>query len=453
MRAGATARLTWLPSRQFGLASLVVLTVGAALIGGITGRAVREGVIQRTAAVTALYVDSFISPHLQEMAAGTLSPEHFAHFDRLLADTALGARIVAFKVWDLEGRIAYATDRRLVGRTFEPGPGLRAAMAGGVTSALTNLEEPENIKERERWSRLWETYAPVREHETNRVIAVSEFYQLPEDLDEEIRRATRQSWAVVVLATVAMYGLLNGMVGRASRLIAGQHRTLVELHERLRELALGKAQTDEEVLARIARDLHDGPAQDISLGLLRIDALAAAGTPADDVELLRKALRSALAEVRQTAAGLLLPGLDDLELEGVVREAVARHEAKTGIAVRLRLGTLPMRGSVLVKMTVYRVLQEAMNNASRHSGAAELGVAARATADGRLILEVRDAGRGFDPAALGVSGPTAGPARNGGRLGLRGMRARVELLGGTMEIFTTPGRGTTVRATIPLEGG
>src|SRR5215203_2324300 len=87
-------------AQRFILGSLLILIAGMALIGFWVEQQITNGVVQRTATTTALYVDSFITPHLQDLAAGdTLSLEHRQTLDRLLRETALGQRIATFKVW------------------------------------------------------------------------------------------------------------------------------------------------------------------------------------------------------------------------------------------------------------------------------------------------------------------------------------------------------------------
>ena len=111
--------------------------------------------------------------------------------------------------------------------------------------------------------------------------------------------------------------------------------------------------------------------------------------------------------------------------------------ARTGVRAAFHgagLGRLPRE----VETAVYRVVQEALSNAAKHAGAAAVSVAV-ARPDGHVSVAVEDDGAGFDPAAA--------PR---GRLGLLGMRERVELVGGELEVESAPGAGTAVLARIPL---
>src|SRR5262245_31680647 len=106
-------------AQRFMLASLAILTLGMLSIGWWVGRQIEAGVIHRTAATTALYMDSFVAPNLQELAHGdSITPQHVTSLSRLLQGTPLGQQIAAFKVWDANGRILYSTEPTGIGRVF-----------------------------------------------------------------------------------------------------------------------------------------------------------------------------------------------------------------------------------------------------------------------------------------------------------------------------------------------
>jgi signal transduction histidine kinase len=109
--------------------------------------------------------------------------------------------------------------------------------------------------------------------------------------------------------------------------------------------------------------------------------------------------------------------------------------------VSLELGALPKQISMPVKITVYRLIQEALNNAYRHAGGAGQQVRVDCESD-RMVIEVADQGPGFQ---------IAGGGEWDGRLGLSGMRERVESLGGHFNIDSEIGRGTRIQATLPCQ--
>ncbi len=445
--------------QRFMLLSLVILVVGAYIIGSYVASEIKTRVIDRTSAITALYVDSFVSPHLQELKTqGVVSAVHLSQLDELLTTTSLGEKIVSFKVWGTDGRVVYASERGLVGQRF-PVVGARSkALDGDIQTEVSDLREAENVYERQRWSRLLETYAPLHAQESGEIIGVIEFYQDPTELESEISGSQRKGWLIVGGATGAMYLLLVGMVRGASVTIFRQHRRLellarenADLADRVRRAAAQKFETDERLMMRLAQDLHDGPAQDVSLALLRLESITGSGPtvvsgpPLDaDVHLMRTALSAALEEIRQIAAGLRLPEMEALSLQGVIGKAVQEHQDKTAHRVKLVVPADLPEVELPVKIALYRVTQEALNNAYLHAGVDEEEVELR-LAEGALRLEIRDRGVGLEGSMRGSE-----PRKGRTALGLRGMHERMEMLGGTLEVVSQPGQGTTVRAVVPL---
>jgi two-component system, NarL family, sensor histidine kinase UhpB len=204
----------------------------------------------------------------------------------------------------------------------------------------------------------------------------------------------------------------------------------------------------EEERRRIARELHDETAQELTALLVRI-RLAADGSrePATRERLaeLRAATARILDGVRRLARELRPTILDDLGLVEAVRAYAQDIAVRTPLRVSVRAGDFTGRLDPTRELVLYRVVQEALSNAVKHADARTVevtierrGGAARAT--------IGDNGRGFDPA--GVAVPTA----TGQGLGLLGMRERLALVGGTLELDTRPGGGTVVCATVPLDG-
>ena len=113
------------------------------------------------------------------------------------------------------------------------GQDLASAFEGDVTAAISDLDEPENAFERASYDRLIETYAPIRALGTGEIVAVSEFYQLPDALLSDIAAARLRGWLVVASATIVMYLALMGMVRKASATISRQRDELVDNVRRL----------------------------------------------------------------------------------------------------------------------------------------------------------------------------------------------------------------------------
>jgi signal transduction histidine kinase len=133
--------------------------------------------------------------------------------------------------------------------------------------------------------------------------------------------------------------------------------------------------------------------------------------------------------------------LDDLGLVPALVWLADRYAAQTGVRVAQSHAGLDGRFPPAVETAAYRIVQEALTNVARHAGVAEAEVRLRVAA-GVLSVRVRDHGAGFDPEAAA-----------GGTGGLSGMQERAGLLGGRLRVRSAPGRGTEVRARLPVRGG
>ena len=443
----------------------VILLAGMMVVGTWVGSEIESGVINRTGVVTSMYVDSFVSPHLQSLA-GDDQPRDTdrAALDHLLTGTPLGRQIVAFKIWRPDGRIVYSTNPDIVGRRFPIKPALASAIAGEVHSQIANLTEPENEFEARHWSRLIETYVPVRAGKGGAIVAVAEFYQTPDDLERGVRAAQLRSWLMVSTATLVMFVLLTVLVRRASNTITAQQTDLREkvaqltallaqndqLHERVRRAAARTTALNERFLHRVAADLHDGPGQGLALALMRMESLADVcsrcpvsigkeRSVGEDFRTVHTALQAALEELRAISGGLHLPEIERLSLADTARRAVRDYERKAALTVPLEIGEIPDDAPLPVKITLFRLLQESLANGFRHGGAVDQRAQLQRR-DGQLLIEVADAGVGFKPDAVAGDG----------HLGLAGMRERLEILGGTFAVESAPGQGTKIRAVLPL---
>jgi signal transduction histidine kinase len=453
-------------AQRFLLGSLVILLLGMAGVGAWVSRQIEDGVIHRTAAATALYVDSLIAPSLQDLTtADTLSPEAVDRLDWLFADTPLGQEVTAFQVWDRDGRIVYSTMPDLTGQAFPVEDDLAAALGGGVVAAVGEAEGgaalPSEVSQRD----LIEIYSPVRDRDTGAVIAAAEFYYAADDLRSDLAAAQRRSWLAVGGATLLIYGVLATFIRGVSDTIRRQQRALAEqvtqltamlrqnqeLHRRVRGAAERTAALNERFLRRFSAELHDGPAQEISLALLRLDHVAAlCGAHADngaakvemerELDVIQASLRRSLSDVRATSSGLLLPHLGELTVAQTVDHVVRGHQRRTGSAVEVTLDGAPAQAPLATKIALYRIVQEALTNVWRHAQGATPSVAVSAHGE-QLRVEIADAGAGFEPSL--ARGSEA-------HLGLVGMRERAESLGGQFRVESAPGRGARLTADLPL---
>jgi signal transduction histidine kinase len=448
-------------ARRFLLVYAIVLALATLGIGFWVGQQIEDGILDRTAAITALYVHSFVAPEVQSLATQPqLAPAEVEALQRQLTQTELGKRLVAFKIWSRQGQVLYSPTSQLVGQQFPLNGDRTSAFAGEVTVDISDLSAPENIYERQRFDRLIEMYVPILQDGAGQVLAVAEFYQVPDEVDAEVNSARIGAWTIVLIAAFASFVLVGGVVLLAGRTIAQQQARLrdhvtelstlvsqvADLNARLRNAGAHALAISVQESRRISADLHDGPGQALALALLQFDdvrestALAAPEAPAvGKLGAAYEGISGALREIREIAAGLRLPLLAPLSVSELIGRAVRDHERRTGIDVAVKLDPLPVDAPLAVKIGLFRALQETLSNATRHGQG--IHVAVHAWADEReLHAEISDGGPGFDVAER---------LSNGG-LGLPGMRERTALAGGTFEIRSAPGEGTTVQLSWPL---
>jgi signal transduction histidine kinase len=200
----------------------------------------------------------------------------------------------------------------------------------------------------------------------------------------------------------------------------------------------------DEERRRIARELHDEAGQSLSalvVGLRAIEEQAITSDVQSAAQALQRVAAQTVDNVGRLARGLHPSVLDDVGLVAAARRYAGDYARSFGIPVELAVEGLDAQPvPPLMATSLYRILQEALTNVARHARARKVVVGL--TGDGSTLeLLVRDDGVGF----AGVAGlsETAG-------LGLHGMRERVTLLGGSLEIDSRPGHGTIVRARIPV---
>jgi two-component system sensor histidine kinase UhpB len=184
---------------------------------------------------------------------------------------------------------------------------------------------------------------------------------------------------------------------------------------------------------RIARELHDEVGQTLTSVVLQLDG--------GSVLEAREAARGAVEEVRTIAQGLRPEALDDFGLRTALISLGSSLTDRTGLRVLTRIAPSLPALEYEHELAIYRVAQESLTNAVRHAGAGSVEVRLEWEAD-RLVLRVRDDGRGIEPHAADVRGGGAGD-------GIRGMRERALLIGGRLDVRECPEGGTEVRLEVP----
>jgi two-component system sensor histidine kinase DegS len=200
---------------------------------------------------------------------------------------------------------------------------------------------------------------------------------------------------------------------------------------------------------RLYRDVHDGPAQVLANAIFEIEYLEriAERTPAEVRQTLRTEFgnlkgqfRSSLDSVRAMIYDLRPPELSELGLAEAMRNYAAEWEIRCGIRVASRLDTMDTGLTPLQELAVYRIMQEALQNVHKHAQASAVGMAWQRASES-WVLHVTDDGIGFDLVKA---------ARHKKSVGLLSMRERAELIGGSLQVQSTLGKGTAVTLLLPV---
>jgi two-component system sensor histidine kinase UhpB len=216
-------------------------------------------------------------------------------------------------------------------------------------------------------------------------------------------------------------------------------RELVSAERRFRSLSRSVWRVQEDERRRLARELHDGLGQ--VLAALKNHLEGARGADGNRVAL--EMVAQALADTRELSRLLRPAVLDDLGLEPALRWLVRSVGERFGIEVNLVVHGLDDRIENEVETLAFRIVQEALTNVAKHSGAKRARVEVDCTG-GRLTIRVSDPGKGFDP-------PVVLDVQREAGVGLRGMRDRAELFGGSMRIESQAGAGTRIEVAVPLD--
>jgi len=223
-----------------------------------------------------------------------------------------------------------------------------------------------------------------------------------------------------------------------------------QMQQQLRLLSRQLLLAQEEERKKISRELHDVIAQtltSINVQLATLKNKAALNTKGLERSIARtqRLVVRSVNIVHQFARELRPTVLDDLGLIPALHTFMKGFGAQTGIRVRLSAFEAVKHVNSDTRTVLYRVAQEALNNVARHAQARQAEVKIQKL-DGTVCMTIKDDGKGFQ-------GDSTSRTKNGERLGLLGMKERLEMVGGNFTVTSTPGKGTTIVAQVPLING
>jgi signal transduction histidine kinase len=431
-------RLLRSPVVQFllvGLLAVIAISFGT---DRLAGEAAQQEAVNEARARSGIIASSVIAPNLKLDDDAETKIARLDQFDRLVIDLLKGGNITHVVIVNADGRVLYSddvsrreTDTSLTedqSRSLRTGtPGSRIVRAGAAGEAGLPGYEPKAGPQLQTWTRiklgpgirplLFEAYFPLEDVDSRRSEITSSFRWI----------TLGPLLLLIAIATVMLQVLTRQVTSAAAE------------RERLLRAAIDASDAERR---RIARDLHDSVVQDLAGTAFTVSALArdpsvpedsrgtlqtAAGSLRDDL----KSLRSLLAEIHP-------PDLRAEGLPAALGDLIAPAEA-AGVQASVSVEgaeTASDRRAALV----WRVAQEAVRNAMRHSEASTLAVTVRGNGR-RLTLEVVDDGVGFDPSGV----------RDRESFGLRGLRSLVSDAGGTLEVRSSPREGTTVHMEVDAQ--
>lgn len=208
-----------------------------------------------------------------------------------------------------------------------------------------------------------------------------------------------------------------------------------------------KAQEEER--KRVARDIHDGPAQLIANLVIKTELCEKLidmdkEKAKEELGSLKGFLRSSLSDVRKIIYDLRPMSLDDLGLVPTLQRYIAKYVEENSIFVDFLVFGDPKPLKPVIELAAFRIIQEALTNIKKHSGAHNAGIRVEFTQE-QLNLLISDDGKGFDKSKLKAA------RREDGGYGLLSMKERVELLNGKFDVKTTHGKGTKIFVSISLD--
>ncbi|WP_243057648.1 sensor histidine kinase [Nocardioides sp. SR21] len=427
-------------------------TVVAIFLGTnkLADRAARQEAIAEAQGTTQVLADSVIGPDVPK-GLSNVTRRKIAKADQM--DRTVTPRLLKVEtvdrvnIWTRDGRIVYSSDAMpLVGQRFGlDDDQLTVLENGGRGGGVADPDRPENVELARFRAELAEsqgvsetdeavipdgglvqTYTQIMSPEGEPLL-LEAYYTL-----DEIEARSNEIFSAFRWITL---GPLVLMILVATAILAGltrQVRRGAQEEERLMRSAMDASDAERR---RIARDLHDSVVQDLAGSAFAVSAVARNPETADDsrdtLEAAGTSLRTSLKSLRSLLAEIHPPDLHAAGLPAALSDLIA-SASTAGVQA-----SVSVEGAETVSddkaALVWRVAQEAVRNAIRHSQASTLAVTVNA--DGRrLILEVVDDGVGFNPAV--VQDPHS--------YGLRGLRSLVVDNGGTLEVRSAPGEGTTV---------
>jgi len=420
--------------------------VAALLVVGVLGTLAARQLAEReatndAATMAGILAEAVVEPSLTD---GLLSgdPASVAAFDQVVQDRLLSKAIVRVKLWSAQGKVLYADESQLIGRTFPLSKAQRSALDQPATVAdVSNLDESENAFESQ--DRALEVYRPVWTPSGH--VALFEMYASYDPVFARTTQLWRGFAGVTASSLILLVVIVAPIVWHLVRRLRRAEEQRIDLLQRAVD-----ASADER--RRIAASLHDGPVQELAAASFTVaGASATAGAHgqrdlARDLDAAAVAVRSSIRSLRTLLVDIypaslarsgIVAALHDLS-QTTRRDDLVVY-VDTADEDELALSTDAQR-------LVHRIAQECLRNAAKHAGPGTVTVSLHRDGPGYVTLDVVDDGVGFDVEQVRT-------APREGHLGLQLLADAASVPGALLQVSSAPGRGTHWRLVLDGELG
>ena len=414
------------------VAGLVAVLAVVGVLGSLASQQLAEREAVNDAANTAdVLADAVISPALTNALADG-DPAELAAFDQMVRNRILGPTIMRVKLWAPDGRVVYADEPQLVGRTFTLSDDQRVALSNPQTKAeVSHLTGSEN--QFETGGRALEVYRPVWLPDGRQLLF--ETYSPYAPVQQRSSQLWRGFSGVTLSSLLLLVLLMSPILWRLLRRLSEAQRQRERLLERTVEASDAERR-------RIAGTLHDGPVQDlvassfVAAGAAARAQIAGDERTAAELHELAGSVRGNIRVLRSLLVDIYPPSLAGAGL-GTALADLAESATSRGLTVQLDTeGEAGLGLSESEERLVYGVAQECLRNAAKHAAPCTVSVRlAREDGDRDVVvLDVLDDGPGFDTVLL------TEPAE--GHFGLRVLADLASDAGATLQVASAPGAGT-----------
>ncbi|MBQ7516610.1 MAG: sensor histidine kinase [Schwartzia sp.] len=297
--------------------------------------------------------------------------------------------------------------------------------------------------------RIQQAYESVKNVQVDLGIARERERQLRQQRNQlEVRLRHLQKTVIAAQRLAMRIGSMLNFLGSQLSDVVSQ----LEAASKNKFLSAAIIRAQEEERLRVSRELHDGPAQDVANLMMETSIIERlVDMDPDDARMNlqdhRRHLKDCLHSIRQIIFDMRPMSLDDLGLVAAVEQLVRQMHDRMMLEVKLSIDGNEIPVAPHVKIGLFRIIQEGLNNIIRHAGTKKAGLRLLFT-EAAISILIEDNGRGFDLTSEPKSDPDA---QDDGHFGLLGMKERAVIIGAQLNVTSVPGQGTKVHLRLPLQ--